>query len=217
MASFRIESIARASAADALTRRLVSRARSTAWFMVRGPSIRGSGCAAPWGAVQVSTIVATTTPVQRRMSRSVACIFALLMSLDVERELRRRRPAASGRHVDLGGPRTRHAEVHRGLVQARIPARAGRHIRAWHALHPRDYVDGGIRYGRSCCVRHPDKESCLTYAGARGDRGEIDLQAASPALRSLRPPVILGLPRNTLRRGLRIGYLTLRVSACFAS
>src|SRR6266498_1208333 len=45
-ASRRIESIVRASASAALTRRFFSRARSTACSIVKAPSTRGSGCAA---------------------------------------------------------------------------------------------------------------------------------------------------------------------------
>src|SRR6266498_3580566 len=101
-ASRRIESIVRASASAALTRRFFSRARSTACSIVKAPSTRGSGCAATAVASSASPPATDAMWHTRRgvsrISIAVAAMWSLLFLLSRRCGLGGRFPALHARH-----------------------------------------------------------------------------------------------------------------------
>src|SRR5215475_13682017 len=103
--------MARESASLALTRRLFSRARSTAWSMVSGPSTRGNDCARACDTTARAN-TENSTAVAHPRNALVIGMSTLPFSLGLEFELRRRRSTTGRPHVGLHGPDSRHAQIH---------------------------------------------------------------------------------------------------------
>src|SRR5215813_5670775 len=186
--------MARESASLALTRRLFSRASSTAWSMVSGPSTRGNDCAQACDTTSRANTENSTT-VARPRNALVIGMSTLPISFGLEFELRRRRSTAGRSHVDLHGPGARHAQVHGRFIDARIFAKAGRYVRTRHSRHPCCHVDPGVRDWSASRVLDLDAELCLADPRRRGNRGETDLETAGRAGRGLCNLVVL-LPRQ---------------------
>src|SRR5215467_5335817 len=179
-----MESMARESAPLAFTRRLFSLARSTACSMVSGPSTRGRVCAHAKGGASTRPTTTRVTAVERRrapLMTAMTGMFVLLISFGLDLELRRCRPAAGRRNVDLQSPGARRAQVHGRFVRTRLRPGARRGARprhSWHCWHPRRHLYLGSLHGSPRGILHLDPEAGLTDSRAGRDGGEADLEIA---------------------------------------